>query len=291
MGWVKAKWISRLVGRFDALWPGRTRAQDGSIGDTAHQSSPSAHNPDDTPGSRPEREDADNKAEVRGADVDARGVPMQRVIDQILADPEQRKRFIYIIFNGQVWSAAYGWIRRIYTGPDKHLTHAHFSGDPAYDEDDRPFTFGASGATPTTPAATPGDDVDLTDKNVQPVFQGDPGGQIVPPGTDLTVGQMLAYTYQHAYYARQMALQQRAAIAAEVTRDATTQAALTAISRAITAAGGAPLELTPVMAAIQAAADGTRGMVEQLQQDLHAVRTENAALRSRLAAAFGPGSE
>lgn len=152
MGWVKAKWIPRLFAAFDACWPGRTRAQDGTIGNAAHQDSPSAHNPDDTPGSLPERQDSDSKAEVRGADVDARGVPMQAVIDGILASPAERARFIYIIFNGSIWSAAYGWARRTYTGSDQHLTHAHFSGDPAYDEDDRPFPTITGGSTVDTKA-------------------------------------------------------------------------------------------------------------------------------------------
>lgn len=141
MGWVKVKWIPRLFAAFDALWPNRNHAQDGTIGDTAHQSSPSGHNPDDTPGSRPEREDADNIPEVRAADVDARGVNMQAVIDAIVADPNERKRFIYIIFNGYIWSASNNWRKAKYNGDDQHTTHGHFSGDPNYDEDARPFAF------------------------------------------------------------------------------------------------------------------------------------------------------
>jgi hypothetical protein len=141
VGWVKVKWIPLLFAAFDALWPNRTRTQDGTIGDTAHQASKSGHNPDDTPGSLAERTDADNIAEVRAADVDARGVNMQAVIDAIVADPDERKRFIYIIFNGYIWSASNGWRKVRYTGSDQHTTHAHFSGDPNYDEDARPFAF------------------------------------------------------------------------------------------------------------------------------------------------------
>jgi hypothetical protein len=152
MAWVKVKWIPPLFAAFDTMWPNRTRAQDGTIGDTAHQGSVSGHNPDDTPGSRPERTDADSKAEVRAADVDARGVPMQQVIDGILADPAERRRFIYIIFDGSTWRAADGWRRKVYTGSDQHRTHAHFSGHPDSDEDGRPFTtiLNSGGSTVTT---------------------------------------------------------------------------------------------------------------------------------------------
>lgn len=159
MGWVAVKWIPQLFSAFNSLWPKRNHAQDGTIGDDAHKKKKSGHNADDTAGSLPEREDADTKQEVRAADVDARGVDMQRAIDAILADPNERKRFIYIIFNG--WQYTINHLsngsttvsKKKYTEVDQHITHAHYSGHPDYDEDARPFAFAQqSGDDDMTPS-------------------------------------------------------------------------------------------------------------------------------------------
>lgn len=233
MGWVKVKWIPQLFAAFDALWPNRNRAQDGTIGDTAHQSSPSGHNPDDTPGSRPEREDADNTPEVRAADVDARGVNMQAVIDAIVSDPNERKRFIYIIFNRYIWSASNGWRKARYTGSDPHDTHAHFSGDPNHDEDARPFAF----------ATAIGDEMELSDPSTfGQQFTWEAGYEnYEQPWLGGTIGNQLQYVREDASYARQAALK-LATTAAELQ---TTLNAVKTLLEALTSGGGTnPIEGT-----------------------------------------------
>lgn len=65
--------------------------------------------------------------------------------------------------------------------------------------------------------------------------------------------------------------------------DATRDAAMVAAIQALTAAGGSP-DSAAIIAVVREEADKTRDLVEQLQE-------ENAALRARLAAAYGPGSE
>lgn len=141
MAWVKVKWMDPLFKAFNTVWPDRTKEQDGTIGNLAHASGTSGHNPDDTPGVKAEREDADTKQEVRAEDVDARGVDMEAAVQAILHGPAaERDRLIYIIYNARIWRKANGWKQERYTGADKHKTHAHFSGDPASDEDARPWT-------------------------------------------------------------------------------------------------------------------------------------------------------
>lgn len=223
MGWVKVKWIPQLFAAFNTLWPNRNKSQDGTIGDTAHQSSASGHNPDDTAGSNPERNDADNIPEVRAADVDSRGVNMQAVVDAIVSNPNERKRFIYIIFNGYIWSASNGWKKAKYNGSDQHTTHAHFSGDPNYDEDARPFAF----SNPT------GDDVDVNDKSpFGPQFTTEAGYD--GPWLAGTIGNQLQYIREDAAYARQAAVK----AAADAAEAKTTLAAVKALLERLTPGGG-----------------------------------------------------
>ena len=92
-GWVLTVALTALHAAFRRAFPNSVAAQDGTIGDLAHQAEVSGHNPDDTPGVRAEYSDADSKAEVRALDKDARlngPVGMQVVIDRILATPTDR---------------------------------------------------------------------------------------------------------------------------------------------------------------------------------------------------------
>lgn len=129
--WELAPSLVRLIDQVDALWPRRDRSSDGSIGDVAHQSRRSDHNPDDT---RP-------VAVVRALDIDE-GIPAgeeefdRLVVDAIAASRDPR--LAYIIRNGRIlssyrsvggsWTAPRAaWEWGAYTGPNAHHQHAHFS--------------------------------------------------------------------------------------------------------------------------------------------------------------------
>lgn len=141
--------LASLRAGFDALSPGRDRASDGWIGDRAHQGRKSGHNPDDTTGSRPEYEDADRTAEVRGLDVDDDlrhpSVTMAEAIDRILATPEDRRRLSYVIYRRRIASAKSSWKWKPYTGSNPHDSHAHFSGAADHDDDGRPWSVATMG--------------------------------------------------------------------------------------------------------------------------------------------------
>lgn len=130
---------------FNRRFPGRDGESDGAWGDQAHKSSPSGHNLDDTSGSRPESEDADNIPELRAIDVDADlrepGVTMQDVADAIIADAECRARLQYVIFNRRIAGKHNSWKWAPYSGDNPHDKHMHLSGDP--DEDDNGAPVGA----------------------------------------------------------------------------------------------------------------------------------------------------
>jgi hypothetical protein len=130
---------------FKSTFPESETAQDGWIGDLAHASGTSGHNPDDTPGVSAERSDADSKQEVRAIDKDKRlnnprGVTLEQVVQRMLRTPGDLKRLIYIIYDRRVWKKSDGWKEERYTGKDPHDMHGHFSGDPGFDEDGSEWT-------------------------------------------------------------------------------------------------------------------------------------------------------
>lgn len=148
---VLTKALARLRADFDAAFPGRDKASDGWVGDRAHQASTSGHNPDDTAGSRSEYTDADNTAEVRAVDVDddlrsSLYVTMFKVVERIIATPADARRLKYVIYAGRIASKSSGWAWRPYSGANPHDKHAHFSGDPEFDDDDRPWVVAQMGA-------------------------------------------------------------------------------------------------------------------------------------------------
>ena len=124
--------LVELRREFDAIAPGRSKASDGWIGDTAHQAEVSDHN-DDEVGKVPIH-DADHVHEVHAADVTSdlrtpgldRGDVIQQQLARCRSGAETRLR--YMIYNRRIWEASNGWRQRAYTGPSPHTEHAHFSG-------------------------------------------------------------------------------------------------------------------------------------------------------------------
>lgn len=139
---VLTKALTRLRTDFNTACPTRDKASDGWIGDLAHQTGSSGHNPDES--GKGEYEDADNIDEVRAIDVDkdlrCGTVTMLKIIQKILQTPNDLKRLKYIIFNRVIWSKSNGWQPRAYTGSNPHDKHAHFSGDPLYDDNVTPWS-------------------------------------------------------------------------------------------------------------------------------------------------------
>lgn len=132
--------LTALRDGFNRRFRNKDDSSDGWIGDKAHQLVVSGHNPDDTPGVRAEYSDLDTKPEVRAIDEDADlndpVYTMHDVIALILVTAHDLMRLRYIIYDGVIWSKSNGWRPAEYTGLDPHKSHAHFSGDPLYDEND-----------------------------------------------------------------------------------------------------------------------------------------------------------
>lgn len=125
-----AKSLDVLRSQVNRMAPGRSKASDGWIGDAAHASRPSDHNP--------------NQAGVVCA-LDITHDPLGGMDCHKLAkqlEVSRDPRIKYVIWHGQIMSGAHSeraWKWREYTGPNPHKKHLHVSvvGDAArYDRSD-----------------------------------------------------------------------------------------------------------------------------------------------------------
>ena len=104
----------------DDQWPTRDRRSDGWIGDLAHATRPSQHNPDAF-------------GIVRAIDIDAdlranRPDEALRLADTLRTEAKTGKRPIaYIIFRGQICSSKTRWAWKPYDGINPHNHHIHVS--------------------------------------------------------------------------------------------------------------------------------------------------------------------
>lgn len=115
MAWRLAHSLATLRAEVDAWAPGRSKASDGTIGDTAHGSRNSRHNP--------------NRQQVVTAldlthDPDS-GCDIHSLARRLVQDPHPELE--YVISNGEIAKRRTGFRWERYTGSNKHTLHAHFA--------------------------------------------------------------------------------------------------------------------------------------------------------------------
>jgi hypothetical protein len=132
-GWRVAQSLERLKKQLDEAAPNRKRSHDGSIGDRAHASRSSDHNPNEA-------------GVVTALDFThdpANGCDCVALAEALRASRDPRIK--YVIFKRQMFSSKVRpWAWRDYRGANAHLSHLHISVDPdptLYD-DDRPWEIG-----------------------------------------------------------------------------------------------------------------------------------------------------
>lgn len=122
MSWRVAKSLETLRSQINAAAPNRSKASDGTIGDAAHASRSSDHNPWVKDGSA---------GVVTALDIThdpARGVDAGALAESLLASRDPRIK--YIISNRRIASGEDGpspWVWRKYTGTNPHTLHVHVS--------------------------------------------------------------------------------------------------------------------------------------------------------------------
>jgi hypothetical protein len=162
VAWVLTRGLTAFLAEVNEVFPGRDKTSDGTIGDQAHSSGVSGHNPDRT--GNAEYRDGDSKDEVRAIDIDRDLVPgstidyAERVVQLIvqLARAGVYVPFRYVIYKRRIWSSSTGWATRQYTGANAHDKHIHLSGGYSERADEWTGRLGL--------AAVRGDEMELTDK-------------------------------------------------------------------------------------------------------------------------------
>jgi hypothetical protein len=135
MAWVTVPALDELFTQLNRIAPNRDKESDGRIGDAAHASGKSSHNPDDWYKNAEWEGDSDKTREVRAIDVDVDFKnPLfnaQELVNHLVKYAKNGTFWWirYVIYNGYIWHKNSDWERRVYTGSNKHTKHVHINND------------------------------------------------------------------------------------------------------------------------------------------------------------------
>lgn len=141
MAWRNCAASLTLVAEINARWPGRDKASDGTIGDAAHATRSSDHNPWVV---------VDGIGVVRARDIDKDGIDAAWLAEYLRQLGARRDPRLggggYVIFNHRITNPDFGsW--RAYTGSNPHTAHVHVSFSTARNGFDSTAPWGISSAT------------------------------------------------------------------------------------------------------------------------------------------------
>lgn len=120
MAWRVAQCLKKLREQINEIAPNRSISSDGTIGDSAHASRKSDHNP----------WIEDNGIGIVSAfDIThdpINGCDVEKLVNSLVASKDQRIK--YIIFNRKIISSSIKpWEWRPFTGKNPHINHCHIS--------------------------------------------------------------------------------------------------------------------------------------------------------------------
>ena len=139
MDWYLNRALTNFRAEVNARWPGRDKASDGTIGDKAHQASPSDHNPD-----------ADGSVDAWDMDVELNGAgkPYQDDLWRVINAALKQESIQYVIYNGRITSRSWGLgVWRKYDGSNPHDKHVHFNTRSTHENSSKPWFAGEAKMT------------------------------------------------------------------------------------------------------------------------------------------------
>lgn len=120
MAWRVARSLLTLRDQINAAFPNRSKLSDGTIGDAAHATTNSDHNPWVKDG---------DMGVVTALDITHDpddGCDCNKIVNALVASRD--KRIKYVIWNGRIISSTISpWVWRTYTGSNQHNKHFHLS--------------------------------------------------------------------------------------------------------------------------------------------------------------------
>ena len=115
MAWRLAKSLTTLRNQVNEAYPKRSKASDGTIGDSSHASRPSDHNPN-------------SKGVVTALDLThdpANGFDAHKLANTLIAN--RHPNLEYVISNKRIAGAWTNWRWQSYSGSNPHTKHIHVS--------------------------------------------------------------------------------------------------------------------------------------------------------------------
>lgn len=146
MAWRLANALVDLRNEVNTRWPGRDKSSDGTIGDAAHASRSSDHNP--------WVKDSAGVGVVRAIDVDVDGIDSGWLAEYLRQRGQGGDRRLtgggYVILNRRITNSDFsGW--HAYTGSNPHTSHVHTSFSLTHYDDRGSWGIaGGSGPAPPT---------------------------------------------------------------------------------------------------------------------------------------------
>lgn len=122
--------LTRFRAEVAAEYPNRDKASDGTIGDAAHASGISDHNPD-----------ADGSVDAWDMDVDLHGPGRSASadIERLKTLFQRHPASQYWIHNGRIATRSSGWRRQPYAGDNPHDKHVHWNTRPTFENSTTPW--------------------------------------------------------------------------------------------------------------------------------------------------------